>query len=106
MWISDCVFLYLSLAIMRITFILCLSISVCGYTQSLDSVQQLQPILIQAYATDRTSEEVAASVGYVSTASLQRFNNTSFLPAVNTVPGVRMEERSPGSYRFSIRGSL
>src|SRR5690606_26727367 len=27
------------------------------------------------------------------------------LPAVNLVPGVRMEERSPGSYRFSIRGS-
>src|SRR5690606_10740693 len=28
------------------------------------------------------------------------------LPAMNTVPGVRMEERSPGSYRLSIRGSL
>ncbi len=28
------------------------------------------------------------------------------LSAVNTVPGVRMEERSPGSYRLSIRGSL
>jgi len=28
------------------------------------------------------------------------------LPAVNTVPGVRMEERSPGSYRLSIRGSV
>ncbi len=26
--------------------------------------------------------------------------------ALNTVPGVRMEERSPGSYRLSIRGSL
>src|SRR5690606_17385382 len=25
---------------------------------------------------------------------------------VNNIPGVRMEERSPGSYRFSIRGSL
>jgi iron complex outermembrane receptor protein len=28
------------------------------------------------------------------------------LPALNTSSGVRMEERSPGSYRFSIRGSL
>jgi iron complex outermembrane receptor protein len=36
---------------------------------------------------------------------LERFNNTSLLPAVNTIPGVRMEERSPGSYRFAIRGS-
>ena len=25
---------------------------------------------------------------------------------MNIVPGVRMEERSPGSYRLSIRGSL
>ncbi|HEU5145458.1 MAG TPA: TonB-dependent receptor, partial [Chryseosolibacter sp.] len=29
----------------------------------------------------------------------------SILPAANILPGVRMEERSPGSYRFSIRGS-
>ena len=28
------------------------------------------------------------------------------MSALNTVPGVRMEERSPGSYRLSIRGSL
>jgi len=30
----------------------------------------------------------------------------SFVPVLNTVAGVRMEERSPGSYRLSIRGSL
>lgn len=83
-----------------------LLISTIGLSQSLDSIQQLQPVTIQAYAADRTLEEVAASVGYVNTQSLQRFSNTSILPAVNIVPGVRMEERSPGSYRFSIRGSL
>lgn len=40
------------------------------------------------------------------------FNNTtdngpksSLLSALNTVPGVRMEERSPGSYRLNFRGS-
>src|SRR5690606_3157698 len=27
------------------------------------------------------------------------------VPAVNTIPGVRLEERAPASYRFSIRGS-
>ena len=30
----------------------------------------------------------------------------SVVSAVNSMPGVRMEERSPGSYRLSIRGSL
>ncbi len=71
-----------------------------------DSTIALQPVLIQAYATDRPIEEIAASIGYVDSRALNRFNNTSILPAVNTIPGVRMEERSPGSYRFSIRGSM
>lgn len=87
-------------------FIFFFLISTVGFSQSLDSIQQLQPVTIQAYATDRTLEEVAASVAYISTQSLNRFSNTSLLPALNIVPGVRMEERSPGSYRFSIRGSL
>jgi iron complex outermembrane receptor protein len=50
--------------------------------------------------------EVPAAVVTLDQKDFERFNNTSFLPAVNLVPGVRMEERSPGSYRFSIRGSL
>lgn len=33
------------------------------------------------------------------------FEKTSFLAGINTIPGVRMEERSPGSYRLSMRGS-
>jgi iron complex outermembrane receptor protein len=32
--------------------------------------------------------------------------NYSIVSGLNTLPGVRMEERSPGSYRLSIRGSL
>lgn len=32
--------------------------------------------------------------------------NYSIVSGVNALPGVRMEERSPGSYRLSIRGSL
>lgn len=35
---------------------------------------------------------------------IQQFNSP--VTVLNTVPGVRMEERSPGSYRLSIRGSL
>lgn len=65
----------------------------------------LQEIVIEAFETDRPIDEVPASVGILREEQFQRFSNTSILPAVNTVPGVRMEERSPGSYRFSIRGS-
>jgi iron complex outermembrane receptor protein len=38
--------------------------------------------------------------------SLDRQSPYSLVPAINSVPGARMEERSPGSYRLSIRGSL
>ncbi|MEX2234976.1 MAG: TonB-dependent receptor [Cyclobacteriaceae bacterium] len=70
-----------------------------------DSSRLLQEIVIEAYETNRKLNEVPASIGFLKADDLQRFNNTSILPAVNIVPGVRMEERSPGSYRFSIRGS-
>lgn len=50
-------------------------------------------------------KETPVALGLVGEKELNRFNNTSILPAMNAIPGVRMEERSPGSYRFSIRGS-
>ncbi|MDZ4714995.1 MAG: TonB-dependent receptor [Cytophagales bacterium] len=71
-----------------------------------DTVRVLREITVRAYAADRPLNEIPASVGVIDGASLSRFSNTSLLPAFNTLPGVRMEERSPGSYRFSIRGSL
>ena len=70
-----------------------------------DSTRLLQEIIIEAYETDRHLSEVPASVSLLRGDALQRFSNTSILPATNVLPGVRMEERSPGSYRFSIRGS-
>src|SRR5690606_33440246 len=47
-----------------------------------------------------------ASAGVVGPSALANQSGASLLPAVNAVPGVRMEERSPGSYRLSLRGSL
>lgn len=70
-----------------------------------DTVRLLNEVVVKAYASDRPLLEVPAAIGVVRDFELNRFNNTSILPAVNMVAGVRMEERSPGSYRFSIRGS-
>jgi iron complex outermembrane receptor protein len=70
-----------------------------------DSTRILNEVVVKAYASDRPILEVPASIGVVKDVELNRFSNTSLLPAANAVPGVRMEERSPGSYRFSIRGS-
>jgi iron complex outermembrane receptor protein len=70
-----------------------------------DSTRVMEEVVITAYKTNRPLTEVPASIGVVNQEQLLRFNNTSLLPAVNTIPGVRMEERSPGSFRFAIRGS-
>lgn len=71
-----------------------------------DSVRLLSEIVVQGFSANRSISKVAGSVERLSADQLMRFGNTSFVSAVNTLAGVRMEERSPGSYRFSIRGSL
>ncbi|HEY4290029.1 MAG TPA: TonB-dependent receptor [Puia sp.] len=65
----------------------------------------LNEAIVKAYEQNRKLTDVGAPVNIVSKASLNRFGNSSILQALNTNPGVRMEERSPGSYRLNIRGS-
>ena len=71
-----------------------------------DSVKLLSPVLIKGYESARSLSETPVTIGIITARELERHGNTSILPAVNTIPGVRMEERSPGSYRLNIRGSL
>lgn len=42
----------------------------------------------------------------ISAEELRKHPGSSMVSAINTSAGVRMEERSPGSYRLSVRGSL
>jgi iron complex outermembrane recepter protein len=70
-----------------------------------DSASTLQSVTIKAYEQNRQLKEVSGAINYVGKAQLERFNNTSLLPALNTTPGVHMEERSPGSFRLNVRGS-
>jgi iron complex outermembrane recepter protein len=72
---------------------------------TLDSAKTLGEVVLRAYEQNRQLKETAVAVNYVSQAQLEKFNNTSVLPALNNTPGVRMEERSPGSYRMNVRGS-
>ncbi len=66
---------------------------------------QLSEVVIRGFENERKISETAASVGYLSQKEIQRFENTTLVPVMNTLAGVRMEERSPGSYRLAIRGS-
>ncbi|MGV3707092.1 MAG: TonB-dependent receptor [Arcticibacter sp.] len=74
--------------------------------QSTDSVGRLHTVEINAYFIKQPVLSLPASVSVLSTGMLAEQQPFSLVPAVNSLPGIRMEERSPGSYRLSIRGSL
>lgn len=73
---------------------------------SLDDTLQLNEVIVQGYASNRRLLETPASLGILTSRDLnQRFGTPTLVPALNTLPGVRADERSPGSYRLAIRGS-
>jgi iron complex outermembrane receptor protein len=67
---------------------------------------KLNAVTVKGYLSDQPMLSVPASVSVITPAQLKLQPDNSLVSAVNTVPGVRMEERSPGSYRLSVRGSL
>jgi len=70
-----------------------------------DTSQLLGEVIVKAYEQNQSLRKVPAAINKVNKSGLERFSNTNILPALNSTPGVRMEERSPGSYRMNIRGS-
>lgn len=66
---------------------------------------ELSEIVISAYEQNKKITGLPAALFYLSPLSLNRFDHTTLVAAMNTIPGVRMEQRSPQSYRLDIRGS-
>ncbi|MEO7801834.1 MAG: TonB-dependent receptor plug domain-containing protein, partial [Ginsengibacter sp.] len=85
---------------------LCQVISTTAFCQD-DSLQSisLPSITIKAFEQNKKLKDIPAAISYVNQQTLRAFSNTSVVQALNTSPGIRMEERSPGSYRINIRGS-
>ncbi|HEY8999846.1 MAG TPA: TonB-dependent receptor [Mucilaginibacter sp.] len=71
-----------------------------------DTTRHLTELTVKGYLIEQPVLSVPASVAVLSPSQLSLQPENSLVSAMNTVPGVRMEERSPGSYRLSIRGSL
>lgn len=82
-----------------------IAIPILLHCQSNDSVQ-LHEVSINSYLSNRPLLRLPSSASQIDQNELKKQNGQSLVPVINTVPGVRMEERSPGSYRLSIRGSL
>ncbi len=71
-----------------------------------DTVILMQDVQVSGYAPASFRWETPVSVGVLRQQELRLHTPQYMVTVVNTVSGVRMEERSPGSYRLSIRGSL
>jgi iron complex outermembrane receptor protein len=71
-----------------------------------DTFRHLTEVTVKGYLIEQPVLSVPASVSVLGPSQLNLQPQSSLVSSMNTVPGVRMEERSPGSYRLSIRGSL
>ncbi|RSK33910.1 TonB-dependent receptor family protein [Hymenobacter metallilatus] len=60
---------------------------------------------VTGYGQQLPLRRTAAAVGVLQARDFERFPQTALTQAVNTLPGVRLEERASGSYRLSVRGS-
>jgi iron complex outermembrane receptor protein len=75
-------------------------------TSHVDTNRHLNEVTVRGYLSEQPLLNIPASVSVLSAQQLGLQSGNSLVTVLNTVPGVRMEERSPGSYRLAIRGSL
>lgn len=64
----------------------------------------IDEVTVQAFGQN-TRLRAPASIAIIDSLAPVRSAEFSIVPALNRLPGVRMDERSPGSYRISLRGS-
>ena len=83
------------------------------FCQRTDSTKQvkvsdsiLQEVTVEAFNANIQWKAVPAAIAIIGSKEMNRYAPVSLVPVFNTIPGVRMEERSPASYRLSVRGSL
>ncbi|MGK7393733.1 MAG: TonB-dependent receptor, partial [Candidatus Cyclobacteriaceae bacterium M3_2C_046] len=67
--------------------------------------KMLDEIMVVGYENNRKLMETPGAVFLLEPKDIKRYDETALVRGLNTIPGVRMEQRSPGSYRISIRGS-
>lgn len=99
----------ISIQLMVAVFLFCRPLSaLAGGNDSLPGFKgdSLETIEVTAFQQSNHWQDAPVAVAALDQKALQFIQGNSLLPAFNSVPGVRFEERSPGSYRLSIRGSL
>lgn len=86
-------------------FVLLSAVSQKALAQEIDSAE-LADIKVTGYINRQAVLHIPGAVNVVDSAQMNALTGNTLLPALNALPGIRMEERSPASYRLSLRGSL
>ncbi len=88
-------------------FLLLAPLGALAQTASPDTVRtvRLPDATVTGYGQRLPLRRTAAAIGVIDAQVINRFNPAALTQAVNTLPGVRLEERATASYRLSIRGS-
>lgn len=74
--------------------------------QKIDTLQaDLGEVVVTGYESNRSVMETPGAITNIEAEQVSGFDESSILFGLNSVPGVRIEQRAPGSYRVAIRGS-
>lgn len=85
--------------------LLFLSTGTFAQTQ-IDTVEvEIDEVVVVGFETNRNILDTPISIAIVNPQSINTLDASSLLFGMNTIAGVRMEERGTGSYRISVRGS-
>ncbi len=70
-----------------------------------ESNQNLGDIEVEGFLEKKSILNQAGGIAKIDKQEFQRYGENSLVQAINSVPGIRFEERAGASYRVSIRGS-
>jgi iron complex outermembrane receptor protein len=91
----------------NLTLLLTLS-ALTGLAQTIkpDSTKKLEDVTVKGYYNRQPLLRSVSAVSLIDSSAIRNQQSSSLVSTLNATTGVRMEERSPGSYRLSLRGSL
>lgn len=76
------------------------------HAQQIDTLQgDLGEVVVTGFEGNRSVMETPGAITNIDAEQVSGFDESSLLHGLNAVPGVRIEQRAPGSYRVAIRGS-
>ena len=80
-------------------------VSSYGQTEPDTLKGDLGDIVVVGYEGNRSIMETPGAISNIEAARISGFDESSIVYGLNAIPGVRIEQRAPGSYRVAIRGS-